>query len=76
MSAEAAVQLAGSILAALVRAAPEMLALLTPNERDTIKSLIARGNAHLPAAGAASAEMDRIFGESPPPPPSPFAGEE
>lgn len=74
MSPEAAVQLAGNILAALVRAAPEMLALLTPSERDTIESLIARGNAHLPAAGAASAEMDRIFGASPPP--SPFAGEE
>jgi len=74
VSAEAAVQLAGNILAALVRAAPEMLALLTPSERDTIESLIARGNAHLPAAGAASAEMDRIFGAAPPP--SPFAGEE
>lgn len=76
MTAEAAVQLAGSILAALVKAAPEMLALLTPSERDTIDSLIARGQAHLPAAGAASEEMDRIFGASPPPPPSPFAGEE
>lgn len=76
MNAADAVRLVGAILAALVRAAPEMLALLTPNERDTIESLIARGSAHLPAAGAASAEMDRIFGESPPPPPSPFAGEE
>lgn len=68
MNAADAVRLVGAILEQLVRIAPDALDLLSPSERATVESIIAIGKRHMPAPGAAKAEVDRIFGDAPPAP--------
>lgn len=65
MNAADAVRLVGAILEQLVRIAPDALDLLSPSERATVESIIAIGKRHMPPAGAARAEVDRIFGDAP-----------
>ena len=63
--ADLALRLAGSLLAALAAAAPELWDLLSPSEREAFDSIIARGQGHLPAAGAAHAAVAAIFATAP-----------
>lgn len=66
MNAADAIRLVGAILEQLVRIAPDALDLLSPSEQKTVERIIAIGKSHMPAAGAAKAEIDRIFGADAP----------
>jgi hypothetical protein len=61
VSAQAGVEIAVSVLRALFEAAPAAYEAL---KGETIETILAKGRAHLPAAGAARAAVDSIFGAS------------